>query len=277
MLQHRSMPSAAALFGLCCLATPADAGHCVRATAQVVDTASVDNYGATTVAAKLSGATGSAQSSTDLATGEMKVFATTSGGLLSDPLRLATAGAVSAFDDEIRFNISGADDTTRTVIQISAIFHSVRDADLAGSYTTNSSYSVNGIGVLGFNVSKAGGSFLEDVYIHRNGVTTRHNESAEYLSASSTFEVVGANPVIMLAGTTGAFVGRNATVNALNTARVRFDLPAGVTFTSSSGIFLSAANPLPEPATWAMLIGGFGLIGGAMRSARREPALELAA
>ena len=31
-------------------------------------------------------------------------------------------------------------------------------------------------------------------------------------------------------------------------------------------------NPgvVPEPATWAMMIAGFGMVGGAMRSARRE-------
>jgi hypothetical protein len=27
---------------------------------------------------------------------------------------------------------------------------------------------------------------------------------------------------------------------------------------------------VPEPATWAMMIGGFGMVGGAMRSARRK-------
>lgn len=30
------------------------------------------------------------------------------------------------------------------------------------------------------------------------------------------------------------------------------------------------AGPVPEPATWAMMIGGFGFIGGAMRARRRQ-------
>jgi choice-of-anchor C domain-containing protein len=33
---------------------------------------------------------------------------------------------------------------------------------------------------------------------------------------------------------------------------------------------------VPEPATWAMMIGGFGLVGGALRAARRRPARALA-
>ena len=33
---------------------------------------------------------------------------------------------------------------------------------------------------------------------------------------------------------------------------------------------ISVTGPIPEPATWAMMIGGFGLVGGAMRRARRS-------
>lgn len=33
---------------------------------------------------------------------------------------------------------------------------------------------------------------------------------------------------------------------------------------------VDSVNAVPEPATWAMMIGGFGMVGGAMRSARRK-------
>ena len=33
------------------------------------------------------------------------------------------------------------------------------------------------------------------------------------------------------------------------------------------------SDGIPEPATWAMMLLGFGLVGGAMRSARRRPTL----
>jgi hypothetical protein len=33
---------------------------------------------------------------------------------------------------------------------------------------------------------------------------------------------------------------------------------------------VSASGAVPEPASWALMLGGFGLVGGAMRSRRRN-------
>jgi hypothetical protein len=58
-----------------------------------------------------------------------------------------------------------------------------------------------------------------------------------------------------------------------NTAAIRFGaLPEGLSWTSQSGVFLSALpqvpGGIPEPATWAMLIAGFGFVGVAARRRR---------
>lgn len=37
-----------------------------------------------------------------------------------------------------------------------------------------------------------------------------------------------------------------------------------------AGLKLSLSSAVPEPATWAMMIAGFGLAGAALRSARRR-------
>jgi hypothetical protein len=50
-----------------------------------------------------------------------------------------------------------------------------------------------------------------------------------------------------------------------NTAAFSMILPTNASFTSGSGVFLSQASAVPEPATWAMLIVGFGVIGVMMR------------
>jgi hypothetical protein len=46
---------------------------------------------------------------------------------------------------------------------------------------------------------------------------------------------------------------------------------------SEANEIASAAAPVPEPAGWAMMIAGFGLIGGTMRSTRRKSKLTFAA
>jgi hypothetical protein len=56
-------------------------------------------------------------------------------------------------------------------------------------------------------------------------------------------------------------------MNSLNTSRIGIDAPGG-NFTSQSGAFLGfdqTPAAVPEPASWAMMICGFGLMGGAVR------------
>ena len=59
-----------------------------------------------------------------------------------------------------------------------------------------------------------------------------------------------------------------------HTGAFRFGaLPGGLSYTSESGTFLTGlggvvGGGVPEPATWAMMITGFGLIGMAMRRRR---------
>lgn len=59
--------------------------------------------------------------------------------------------------------------------------------------------------------------------------------------------------------------------------------PNGYTFgdgTHNGSAFLALGGSLgavaPEPATWAMMVGGFGAIGGAMRARRRKDAITFA-
>jgi hypothetical protein len=57
-----------------------------------------------------------------------------------------------------------------------------------------------------------------------------------------------------------------------HTASIHFFLPQGVTLTSESGFFegfsTAAVDGVPEPATWALMLAGFGLSGGVLRRRR---------
>lgn len=61
---------------------------------------------------------------------------------------------------------------------------------------------------------------------------------------------------------------------AENTARLYLELPEGVTILSDSGVFLSSAQPIPEPSSVAMMV--VGLMGlASYRSRRRSPCLSV--
>jgi hypothetical protein len=63
--------------------------------------------------------------------------------------------------------------------------------------------------------------------------------------------------------------GSDANCDFGHTGRVAFGaLPNGLSYTSASGVFLQGfggAGGVPEPASWAMMLAGFGLTGAAMR------------
>jgi hypothetical protein len=63
----------------------------------------------------------------------------------------------------------------------------------------------------------------------------------------------------------------NTICDFANTSTFAFaSLPTGLSYTSDSGVLFSALNQgagaVPEPATWAMMLLGFGLLGAAQRS-----------
>ena len=73
--------------------------------------------------------------------------------------------------------------------------------------------------------------------------------------------------------------GSNCDFSHTGTFGLVGDLPEGLTMGSASGVFLTAVpgtgvGGVPEPATWAMLIFGFGAVGVA---ARRQRALRVTA
>lgn len=74
----------------------------------------------------------------------------------------------------------------------------------------------------------------------------------------------GNGPVDTPGGVT-AFYRFDAGVNAAN-FKINHGSVSGVSLYSTG---LPPVTPVPEPATWAMMILGFGLVGGALRSRRR--------
>lgn len=59
-----------------------------------------------------------------------------------------------------------------------------------------------------------------------------------------------------------------------HTATMGFGISDNLQFASQSGVFNAVAplGAVPEPSTWALMIGGFGLAGGVLRRRRAVPA-----
>ena len=115
-------------------------------------------------------------------------------------------------------------------------------ATIAGSaYQLSFAYSHNIFSVGAASASYAVGSALTGSFSHNTGTNT--NLDWQFV--------------------TQRFVAGPGTSTLLSFTNV----PNG----TSGGIFLDAVSvtAVPEPAAWAMMIGGFGLIGGAMRRRRR--------
>ena len=77
-------------------------------------------------------------------------------------------------------------------------------------------------------------------------------------------------PLALGNGTYSFFTGTNCCVDTM-TDGLTFTV-TGVTSVDPGTI----GNAVPEPATWAMMIGGFGMVGGAMRYRRGKQAVSFA-
>lgn len=65
-------------------------------------------------------------------------------------------------------------------------------------------------------------------------------------------------------------LAEQSSILTLSNFFVRFQSIEGGSGTSGIGVGSGIMSPVPEPSIWAMMIGGFGMVGGVLRSARRK-------
>lgn len=157
------------------------------------------------------------------------------------------------------------------------------DAGITGSNFQIQSPPANGSGAPPANSNPAGTPYLSvlgggSATLSLGGLFSKIQFDWGSLDSYNTLSVTttGADPVI-IPGTTftnpanGDQVspGTNGLFTIYGTEGEKF---TGITFSSSANSFEvdNLAVGVPEPAAWAMMLGGFGVLGGAMRRRRRS-------
>jgi hypothetical protein len=108
-------------------------------------------------------------------------------------------------------------------------------------------------------------------FVDRGTVTFGPGDQFAAFSSPTTISYSNGNNFIGLRATDGANVYYGfayTTDNILNS--YGFETTPGATITAT--VAGASAGAVPEPASWAMMLGGFGVIGGAMRARRRSVA-----
>jgi PEP-CTERM motif len=233
----------------CSIATNADAAVTINSTYSVSATANGANvsYSDRTIAsvANLTNPgvyTNLGSASADLSQASLRAFVSSNGSGLN---------ASAIFRDTISFGFTGQ--SFAFLLPVTWHFNGKTNL-LNGNFAANGGFAVNEDngrgGVLSFQRSiqgAQGASTINDV------------QSGSFLVNPGFTYSVGGDLFISMGGKGFADFG--------NTSYVTFDLPSGVFINSASGAFLNnqISSAVPEPANWAMMIVGFGLVGGAMR------------
>jgi PEP-CTERM motif len=177
----------------------------------------------------------------DLATGKL------GGTSQADWARGASTRA--SFSDLLTFNITGAGPATVTNITVSLVF----DRDLSlntaqGDLRFGNAFATATSGKQVVNSSTQGG-WVTGVWA---------SKSPGLSVFTGIYALVGATPSLGLRTYLSTDTGWATGSSYDNTAAFEMTLPAGVSYSSSSGVFLSA---VPEPETYALLLAGLSVVG----------------
>jgi hypothetical protein len=110
---------------------------------------------------------------------------------------------------------------------------------------------------------------LTNFFVFNDGAGGTYNFSVDSVQ-TKTYSVtpgVSSSFSLYLLGTTlDSFQGLAATPTSLT---LSFNSTGGSPYGASATLAVPPAGSVPEPISWAMMVGGFGLVGAAMRTNRR--------
>lgn len=205
------------------------------------------------------GLAGTASASADLASGKLRASAIASTAPNSG---INESRGEAFWWDEIRFDATGGGMTT---IKLLYQFHGTQTGDLYDLYYASTQVLLGGAGFSIERLKNGGFGAPEFRSNYANWTSFNMTGSGDTYDVEATFSFAGPSASFNIGASLVTIAQGNATSNFANTSTFRFVLPENVTMTSQSGVFLTNVNAVPEPASWALLITGFGLAGGVAR------------
>lgn len=165
-------------------------------------------------------------------------------GLTGDAVRIKRIQGVNTIFQEVNTTVDGGIEYTDNFFNIDVTENEIVFDAVSGFSVSNIFYTFDGL------------DFDDDP------------TTANVVASFSSFQIFGPGAVLLGADR----------VSVEPSGKIIFSLPP--TNGSSSGsirILLGAASPsaVPEPTSWAMMVGGFGAIGGALRRRRKPRLLHL--
>ncbi len=224
----------------------------------------------------------------DLSTGKLGASGSTS--------YYQTAQTVAKFVDTLNFNVDGADGSTITNIIVKfrldggleandvgfgASGLATQRASISDFFSFGSANGQVGFTLVGSNATYDPPGLPSRHLDQSNGQNGWVSYSWDIVSPGLTeftgvYALSGISQSLEIFNSLSGFAATGASFSYGNSSKLSLVLPSNVTFTSASGVFLNANGvppvPVPEPASWALMIAGFAAAGAALR--RKKLALQ---
>ena len=216
------------------------------------------------------GAIGTAFARANLATGQLGVGATGQAYPIAGFTSSVGGTSLAGLFDDVTFNVAGASPTTVTDIGVTLDLHGT----MSGSAFLQEQllFSSPGVNDANLLLQISGTQFSPPVVSDAQAGGSWVSASFSPLTPGNVvfhgvYALTGASQEVSIGEVlySEAFAGF---ADYAHTSDFSLSLPANVSFTSASGVFLSGG--VPEPASWALMLTGIGLIGGALRRRARR-------
>lgn len=174
---------------------------------------------------------------------------------------LGNTGSAAWNGNDLALNFTNASATYNAItLNAATFFNNGNAGNLSINYT-------NTLSPIVINLVGTGGSFIDKMNMN----------FSDALAANVIFNLVNISGLDVQANWTGSMLGLGTTV--MNSSNITGSVAVNI-FNQNAEVHLAtyggpstiipAPAPVPEPASWMMMIAGFGLLGGALRMTRRR-------